>query len=162
MLFPCPCSANTVPFSAKAWQWERTGCGDSVQGHLSGKKGTCPHQTEEEAGLCVASSGPQAEPLSLPRPLAPGWMEGVPSSSLQVWRVGALRVPRASGQMAGPGEAASWCPDLGPSNPPLSPDSREGCWPPCWLKTLKGGLLATLRCQVRSRDGHEGPAWEGH
>ena len=39
MLSPCPCFANTVPFSAKTWQWERTGCGDSVRGHLSGKNG---------------------------------------------------------------------------------------------------------------------------
>ena len=118
-------------FSSGASQWE--------------KWRSVPTRWRRKVGPCVASSGSQAEPLHLPRPLAPGWMEGVPSSPLQVLEglcSGCNAGVCAGG--GGGGEAASWCPDLGSSSPPLPPDGREGCWPPCGLKILQGGLLATL------------------
>lgn len=162
MLSPCPCFANTVPFSAKTWQWERTGCGDSVRGHLSGKNGDVSPPDGGGGGAVHGELRAPGGASVLAPPLSSGWREGAPSSPLQVWRVCALRAPRASVQVAGPGQAASWCPDLGPSSPPFPPDSREGCWPPCGLNILQGGLLATLWCQVRSGDGDEGPVWKEH
>lgn len=103
--------------------------------------------------------GPQGGASALAPPLAPGWMEWCAAFIPPGVESRCSACTAASGVDGRPREAACWCPDLGPSNPPLSPDSREGCWPPYWLKTLQGGLLATLRCQVRSRDGHEGPVW---
>ena len=145
MLSPCPCFANTVPFSAKTQQWERTGCGDSVRGHLSGKNGgVSPPDGGGKCGLVWRAWGPRQSLCTCPGPWLLGGWRVCPLHPSRCWRVCALGVIRVSVQVAGVGEAASWCPDLGSSSPPLPPDGREGCWLPCGLKILQGGLLATL------------------
>lgn len=124
-------------FSSGASQWE--------------KCGSAPTRWRRKWGCVWRARGPRRSLCTCPGPwLLGGWRVCLLHSS-RCWGLCALGVTRVSVQVAGAGEAASWCPDLGPSSPPLPPDGREGCWPPCGLKILQGGLLAT--CDARREVG---------
>lgn len=107
-------------FSSGASQWD--------------KWGSVPTRWRRKVGLCVASSGSQAEPLHLLWPLAPGWMEGVPSSPLQVLE--GLRSGCNTGVCAGGGGrgGCKLVPPPGILQPTLAPRRQRGVLATLWTE----------------------------
>lgn len=106
----------------------------------------CPRQSEEEGGLCVASSRPLGGASRLALGLSPpGLLEGLASSPSSSGRC-VLSV-----QGVGWGQAGSWRPDLGP---PAHPHPQT--WPPSFSLCRWRGLLPPVGW--RALQG--APAWQ--